>query len=268
VKAFYAISNGLSIGEEFDMSHPELLATARKKGWLKKGETFHFAKCFSDWFYTTFSASRHRQGRCRSLLAQNKGGMDLFSATGILRDHQEHPYFPHKHLLGTRLCAHAANGLTRNATQSTGSLIAHLKPDIQTYWATGTSAPCTGIFKPIRFHGDTLPDVGPSPGARFNPDNLWWHHERLHRSVLLDFSTRLETFRPERDLLENSFIKKALDHRPYGPWVLTQQAFQQAREATEKWTRQVQERPLQNRAGWLYRHYWDRQNKKAQIVVC
>ena len=48
IKGIYFISNGLTIGEEFDAHHPELIYTARKKGWLKKGEDFHFARCFSD----------------------------------------------------------------------------------------------------------------------------------------------------------------------------------------------------------------------------
>ena len=37
VKEFYAISNGLTIGEVFDECHPDLIDTARKKGWLKRG---------------------------------------------------------------------------------------------------------------------------------------------------------------------------------------------------------------------------------------
>ena len=52
VREFASISNGLTIGEEIDLQHPRLIQTARKKGWLKKGETFHFSNCLSDWFYT------------------------------------------------------------------------------------------------------------------------------------------------------------------------------------------------------------------------
>ncbi|MFC1760051.1 C69 family dipeptidase, partial [Candidatus Neomarinimicrobiota bacterium] len=55
VQDYYAISNGLTIGEEYDLSHPDLINYAKKKGWCKKGQTFNFAECYSDWFYTTFS---------------------------------------------------------------------------------------------------------------------------------------------------------------------------------------------------------------------
>jgi len=40
VKDFYAISNGLTIGEAYDACHPQLVETARKRGWLKKGQVF------------------------------------------------------------------------------------------------------------------------------------------------------------------------------------------------------------------------------------
>nr|MBC8400517.1 C69 family dipeptidase [Candidatus Neomarinimicrobiota bacterium] len=52
VKKTYSISNGLTIGEHYHLAHPGLVDTARKKGWLKKGRTFNFARCYSDWFYT------------------------------------------------------------------------------------------------------------------------------------------------------------------------------------------------------------------------
>ncbi len=70
VKDHYAISNGLTIGAEFDRSHPDLVATAREKSWLKKGATFNFAECYSDWFFTTFSACRRRQSRSEELLGR------------------------------------------------------------------------------------------------------------------------------------------------------------------------------------------------------
>ncbi|MBL4887289.1 MAG: C69 family dipeptidase, partial [Flavobacteriaceae bacterium] len=57
VKHYYSISNGATIGGDFDLAHPELIATAIKKGWHKKGAKFNFSKAYSDWFYTVFSAS-------------------------------------------------------------------------------------------------------------------------------------------------------------------------------------------------------------------
>ena len=107
----YAISNALTIGEDFDRSHPDLIDFARDHGRLKKGENFHFARAYSDWFFTFFSASRARRGRAAGLL-ERFGRINPAAAMAILRDHREEPYYPDKHPLMNRVCAHAANGLT------------------------------------------------------------------------------------------------------------------------------------------------------------
>jgi len=263
VDGFASISNGLTIGEEFDACHPDAIETAKRKGWLKPEKTFDFSRCFSDWFYTTFSASRNRQSRSLGLIREGeteKGGQRIGvpSALRVLRDHQGDVYRPDGHLLCDRLCAHAANRLSRNATQSTGSLVAHLKTDLHTYWATGTSAPCTGIFKPVWFGPSPLPDIGTTPEGTFDPNALWWHHERLHRSVLLDYPARIKAYREERDALEGEFLDKAAYVGPDERSELSRWAFTQARDATDRWTGQVRGVPIQGRARWNYRRYQSR----------
>jgi secernin len=267
VNGYYAISNGLSIGENFDECHPQLIATAREKGWLKKGRPFHFARCYSDWFYTTFSASRRRSERARRLLKDAAGRIDVSTAIGILRDHDGPDYRPDGHFLGNRICAHAAGKLARNATQTTGSLVAHLKVDQQTYFATGTAAPCTGIFKPVWFGPSGLPDIGPTPDGNYNPDSLWWFHEKLHRSVLQDPITRLKSYTAERDQLEKTWIMQADTLPVHQRWELTQQGFQQARNKTAEWIEQVRSAPVNHRPRWTYLRYWQAQNKGAGISV-
>ena len=272
VDGFASISNGLTIGDTFDACHPDAIQTAKRKGWLKSGETFDFSRCFSDWLYTTFSACRDRQHRSLGLIREGEPeeggrGMDVPSAQEVLRDHQGNEYLPDRHLLGDRLCAHAANRLTRNATQSTGSFVAHLKTELNTFWATGTSAPCTGIFKPVWFGPIPLPDIGPTPEGTFHPDSLWWHHERLHRSVLLDYPTRIKAYREERDALEREFLGKVDQALPAQQSELTETAFTEARNATERWTEQVRGLPIKGRPRWNYRRYWRRQNRKAEIEI-
>jgi secernin len=266
VKDIYSISNGLTIGEEFDECHPDLIPTARKKGWMKKGETFHFARSYSDWLYTTFSACRVRQNSSNRQINNNKGKMNVSSAIEILRDHKEKDYHPASHMLGNRLCAHAANKLFRNASQTVGSFIAHLKPDIQTYWATGTSAPCTGILKPVWFEGNVVPDLGPKPDGIFNPKTLWWHHEKLHRNVLLDYPKRMAAFKKERDDLERLYIKQALNTENGSRFDLSETIFEQAYEKTTKWTTLVENLPIQSKGRVFYKRYWNEKNKKAQFL--
>ena len=84
-------------------------------------------------------------------------------------------------------------------------------PDLPTYWLTGTSAPCTGIFKPVYLGGAGLPDLGPEPTGDYDPESLWWTHERLHRAVIRDYATRLPLYRAERDALEAKFLSEAAE---------------------------------------------------------
>jgi dipeptidase len=267
IKDYYSISNALSIGEAYDESHPQLIETARKKGWLKKGKPFHFARCYSDWFYTTFSASRRRCDRSRELLSAFRGSLDVSSGFQILRDHLAPTYRPDSHFLGNRICAHAANKLSRHATQTTGSLLAHFKTDRQSYFVTGTAAPCTAVFKPVWFGENVVPEIGPTPTETYNPESLWWRHEKLHRSVLLDHSNRLRSYRDERDELEKSWIKQINTVADDERWDLTREAFIQARRKTDEWIDKVQLRSLTRQRKWTYQRYWQHQNDRAAINV-
>ncbi len=264
VRDVYAISNGFTIGEQLDEQHPDLIETARRNGWLKRGETFHFAHCYADWFYHTFTACRHRRRRSLNSLKEERQRFDLRAAMGLLRDHGTADYRPDRHLLVDRLCAHAANPVSRHATQSTGSFIAHLMPRSRTYWATGTSAPCTGVFKPLWFEGPVLPSLG-VPTGRCDRESWWWRHERLHRAVLLDFSARLAAFCDDRAHLEEQFLRQATETTD--PWGCTQSAFARAATAREEWLARVQDMPLRRRPLAYYRLYWRRQNRKAGMAT-
>ncbi len=261
----HAISNGLTIGTEFDESHPDLIETARSKRLLKRGEDFHFAKCYSDWLYTTFSASGKRQECSSRLLGELRETKDVRSAFSILRHHESEPYDPSGHMLQNSICAHAGNSFTRNMG-TTGSLVAHLRKGNNLYWATATSAPCTSIFKPIWFEGEVLPDIGPLPKGRFNSKSYWWYHERFHRSVLKDFN-RMEKFKPERDKLESSFIKYAYRLQSKERHAYTVEAFRDSREMVKKWWRELKHEPAKTRIGFVYQHYWRKQDDQAEVFM-
>ena len=267
VTDYYAISNRLSIGEDFDRSHPALIEEARKVGRLKKDQTFHFAHCFSDWYYTYFSASRKRQACTMNLLRSAHGKLNVSGAIKILRDHGGDTYRPDSHLWYDRLCAHAANPITRFGVQSTGSMVAHLRGDQHTYWATGTSAPCTGIFKPLWFENDVVPDIGPLPTGKYDPSSLWWCHEKLHRLVLADYAQRINMYHDARDKLEAHFQDRTLNALPEACWQISQTAFRDSRAATLDWIESVQTLPIKQRTRTYYRSFWQRQNKKAGLFI-
>ena len=227
----------------------------------------HFARHFSDRLYTFFSASRTRRSYTQSHLVAADGQIDTPFAIRMLQDHGASPYRPDSHWLGDRICAHAANKLTRNVTQTTGSLVAHLHPDRSTFWVTGTSAPCTSIYKPVWFAGEVLPDIGPPPQGHFDPASLWWFHEQFHRRLLSDFEQGRAVCREEQKILQAQLIQngEALTGSP--TWEVTAEAFQRARDWTERQISRLSSmetgarKPLRR----SYRRYWEKLNGQAGI---
>jgi len=263
IDGYYSISNGLTIGEEYDLSHPALVDTAKKHGWLKKGKTFNFAQCYSDWLYTTFSGSKQRRSFSFGELKRKAGKFTVNDAFKILRSHPENDGRLDKSLINTRICVHGANGLTRDS-QTAGSLVAHLGKDDPVFWVTGTSSPCTGVFKPVRFNGRVLPDLGPVPAEKYNPETLWWRHEMLHRELLKDFS-RHKLFEEERDRMEADFIK-----RSYGGgdgYGLTEDAFRESAEAEERWFAMLKNNPPSGKRRFLFTSYWRKQSEISEMEV-
>ncbi len=265
VKDIYSISNGLTIGEAYDRCHPGVIDHARQNNWLKKGQTFNFAKCYSDWLFTTFSASRCRRNTSYHLLQNQTGKIDVSSAFKILRSHKTETYHPGSHLLMDSVCVHGGNGLTRHSG-TTGSFAADLTKGKDTFWATGTAGPCTGIFKPIWFEGKVLPDTGPIPKGTYNPKTLWWQHEKLHRCVLKDYS-RLSLYRDKRDAMEISFLENASGINENNMFEITGQAFATSRTATKNWIDLVESYPQKISLNPVFSHYWNKQNKKARLDV-
>lgn len=272
------ISNGLTIGNIFDLASPGLVEHAITRRWCRSREDFHFARCYSDRLYTRFSRCRARQRRSTDLLQAELGRISVETMMSILRDHGETvplDGFEPAHSSMRSLCMHAANGLTRSS-QSTGALVAHLGSDSRTYWVTGTSATCTSVFKPVYLNGLPLPEHGPMPGATYEDSSLWWQHERLHRGTLRDYPVRHALCRGEREALEAEFLSRAealregpstLDpsERAEKQRALSQHCFDRAREATTGWVARVEGARPTRRLLWLYRAYWSRQARRAGL---
>ena len=87
VHGVYTISNGLTLGNEWDLASPELVAYAVQKGWCHGREDFHFARCYSDFLYTTFSDCRRRRQRSADLLSAQWGGITPGVVIAALRDY-------------------------------------------------------------------------------------------------------------------------------------------------------------------------------------
>lgn len=261
---YYAISNGYTIGEEFDLSHDGIISYAQKKGWHKKGKTFNFSKSYSDWFYTTFSKCNARRSSSLSNL-ESKNDFDVKDAFSALRDHGTENYSPDNHFFMNHVCAHSGNGIARDAAQSTASMVAELGRE-NTFWATGTSAPCTSIFKPIRFNSDVLPNIGIEPSGTFTEKSSWWEHEKLHRTILKDYSNRHPIAQIKINNLENEFIEKCNSIVNKDFYALTSTALKEAGALEQSLLEDLSIRPIKNQNKRTYQKYWDKQNNKAELI--
>lgn len=263
IHGVYTISNGLTLGTEWDLASPDLVSYAISRGWCKGASDFDFARCYSDFFYTTMSACRYRCQRTTALLAAQSGRITAVTLMQALRDHDG--AVPADGLAGATVCMHASLGPARNS-QTTGSMVSHLHPQTPTHFVTGTAAPCTSLFKPLWL--DALPVFGPVPNGRYNPDTLFWQHERLHRATLQDYQHRLSLYQKERDQLEEAWAVQALAAAPQTAVeraALSQRCWDTASQSEANWWRQISQEPVQKAPNWLYRTAWQAFNKQASM---
>jgi len=268
VKDVRTISNLYTIQTEWDMASPDLVDYALERKYCKDRSNFNFAKCYSDFIYTTFADGRRRQCFTSSTLNKSKGKINFGLLMSLLRNHEPLPggWSPDRGIIGQDVCAHAGFGPIR-ISQTTGSMVSSLSSEGDIHWVTATSTPCTAIFKPVWLDAG-VPDMGAEPGGEYNPDSLWWRHEILQREVQKDYKTRLAVFIKERDLLETAFLHKALslktasreDRRSF-----SDECFRQSSEAERRWAESVKSAPIKRKPTLYHSIAWQSFNKKANI---
>jgi secernin len=216
-----------------------------------------FAEKHSDRIRTWASGARPRGSRTQCLAESAHSAADM---AAILRDHGAGRSDPHYSTVNGGLnapCAHAGGGILA-ASQTVGSWIAELSPSSIRHWATGTAAPCCGIFKPVRV--DEPLDIGPTPTDRADDRSLWWQGERLHRQIIRNPAAFLPKLTAERAALENAWFEAPVEPA---------EAFREAAGFTERWIKAVESAFAQNASADMrpasVRRYWDKRNRRADI---
>ena len=178
----------------------------------------------------------------------------------ILRDHGAGRSEPHYSTVNGGLnapCAHAGGGILA-ASQTVGSWIAELSPSSIRHWATGTAAPCCGIFKPVRV--DEPLEIGPTPTDRADDRSLWWQGERLHRQIIRNPPAFLPKLSAERAAMETAWFEAPVDPA---------EAFREAAGFTERWITAAESAFAQNASADIrpasVRRYWDKRNQRADL---
>jgi hypothetical protein len=142
------------------------------------------------------------------------------------------------------------------ASQTTASWVAALAPSGVSHWATGTAAPCLGLFKPVRV--DTPVNLGPTPGDQDDGASLWWRHERLHRHVMRDPVALGAAFLAERKELESAWLADPPS---------SSDAFAEGDRRLAVWTARVQATDAADRRPGHVRRYWRRRNRRAGLTA-
>jgi secernin len=269
VRGVCAISNGLTIGSEWDLASPDLVAYAVRKKWCKGRDDFHFARCYSDVIYTRFSCSSKRRERTTRWLTNRQGAITVADVADALRDHGETrraPWRPDTRQADMTVCAHASFGPIR-FSQTTGSMVSHLRPDCPTHFVTGTAAPCTSVFKPVWLDA-SLPDTGPTPTDTYDAATLFWRHEALHRATLRDYRTLIQLYQDELDVLEDEFIAGALERACDAVSeraAFAARCFADADAAETRWLERVLAAGVRRRPNRLYTAAWSRRSRQAEM---
>jgi len=269
VDGIYAISNKITLETSWDIASDELVSFAVQKGWCRSTEDFSFARCYSDFLYTKFSSSEHRRARAMTLLNAFQGRLGIADFFAILRDHDDTSsgsFFPDRGLFKSQICNHAGWGPVR-ISQTTGSLVSRLTPGFSTHFVTGTSAPCTSLFKPIWVDTPMVPDKLPA-GEAFDSKSLFWKHEMLHRLVLKDYHQGMRFITPRRNKLEADLVKQALSAAKSDlteRQSVARQAFEKARNLDNECQVALKSLPVVKATGFLYSHAWSKWNKAAGL---
>ncbi len=201
-----------------------------------------FARAHADPVRGRVARCAVRRGRTEPLAALATSPLDLMAA---LRDHGP-AGTPQWSVVNGALsapCAHAGGRVT--STQSTASWVA--EPGRGLHWATGTSAPCTSLFKPVRVGEPAEVDPSAPPGPVRDPAYRWWRHEVLHRLALRDHGASTARFAAERDAVERAWVAEP---------PATEDAFAEADALEERWLADLRTAGLPDRRPRWLRSLW------------
>jgi dipeptidase len=253
VKGFDSISNGYTIGADWDRSS------------VQSGTDF--GKTVGDPEKTRCVAAFERRKSSYDYLAARRGKITVRTMADLLRYTGPEGYTPLAGEAPTRICMHAAPYDYR-LWQATGALIADSRGDDVMAWVTATSGTDVSIFKPA-FFGIDLPDLGPMPREYFTPGAYWWKHEFLHRRAMADYDQLMPEIRGSFEKLEDGFFRDSETVRRGSlreKAEFTADCWRRADAARDQWIAKLEAKNyfIENAA---YRAMWNGFNRAASLPL-
>lgn len=260
---FAALSNALTIEQDFDLCSDQLQDHARKQGfWDGEGE-FSFRAAFESKTQPFFAGADERRKASETGLAALTEGdePELPQFFANLRHHHtsKNPFHQHDN---EEICRHAAGKPC--PAQTCGSMVARLvERSRDDYLFTGSSAPCMSIYKPVDFDFSVayhfLHETNGSDALSY-----WKRSESMHRRALFNASFR-EALQRSQNEIENEiycWLNEAnlLEGANYA------EADQIAAQWHNGWLARAQELPLDTDFLSRYGSFWKHLNRQDLII--
>lgn len=208
-----------------------------------------FARNHGDRIKTFAASAGRRRRRSERLAVPARCPSDMAAVLGD-HDHVAGPRYTRLNGAMRAACMHAGGGLVNS--QTTASWLSELTAGSDRHWATGTAAPCTSLFVPVRV--DEPVDLGAAATDRADPTSLWWAHERVHRLIDRDPGRLLPLLEPERADLQRRFDEADL---------ASAEAFKLAAEARTSWTERLLDATGPDRRAKRVQRYWSERAERS-----
>jgi dipeptidase len=275
----YAISNGYTIRNKWDLASPNLVEHAVEQGWSTSKKEFDFTAAYSEPHLRESLKCEARCARSMLLLREAKGRITVMRMMTFLRDHGAGA------ARGTiwapaddpepQLCKHST---PQSVDQTTASYVGHLTGRLPpVHWFTEGGPPCLTPFKPVFLGGAGISESATDQLKQFNPRARWWQQERLHRLALQDYPTRATLLRPHIQAFEVKCLAEVEELRARNLGSVTPQGAKQAKQLSvawfeagsrnvEDWTQHMVRMPKQTRVAKAYTEYWKMLSSEVGLV--
>lgn len=261
VQDVYCISNRLSIGSDFDQAHPQVVDYAISRNWCRSREDFHFARCYSNRLYSFASGSAWRHLSCLTQLEREKGNITVETMLRILRSHDEKiKDRPFSKASLKSVCMHGGFLIGDHCT---GSYVASLGENLQTYWLTGSSTPCISVFKPYWLTDKKRIFTEEEEQKALD---YWLQRERLHRMILQNKVRNLEEYRQEAKKIEREALLQVndlKDHKDEAKLAeISANTWSKEQELVQRTIEENKNNPGKIKGNLIFRSYWKKQTEK------
>jgi secernin len=204
------VSNGLSLGRDWERGSADLTRFAVAQGWwAADAGPVDFTAAYADDTGVPPNLCAERRRRAAELLAAGRGTLTAAALRVALRDHYEsgplHTPRPFDDPRFFSLCMHADP-----LDSTTASIVAALPadPDVPAAVWISLGSPCVGAFVPCYLDG-AVPALWTTGGGE--PDgSAWWRMRGLLTAVERDVATLAPVVRARWDALEVALEREAV----------------------------------------------------------